>query len=350
MKGIGLAVAADKSKPTSYRETFKRHRKLFCLPMLLGVLAAGYLAVQTGKTFTATTSLWVDTAPPVASSASSDSPPLSSAPAAAEQGILTELLTTNDFAVAIAQNSLLGKYLGGSDAAIETDAANALERQQVAGTISGQQVLKISYTGPSPEVAKSTVGAIAQQLKVFNNKLTGSHDQAAVTYAQQQVTQASKTLSAARDALTQYLAAHPNAGQSDPNFAALSSAVSNANNSLETANSALSSAVAARSSGGWTIQLIDDPTVFPVAKGKKKIAEEVLGGLIGGALLSLLVVVALTPAKKDPWDEDDFPSTSPVARGMRPDPFDPSAVPAAPAPALRSERRLILRTPNRDHH
>jgi hypothetical protein len=345
-----LAVAADKSKPTSYRETFKRHRKLFCLPMLLGVVAAGYLAVQTGKTFTATTSLWVDTAPPVASSASSDSPPLSSAPAAAEQGILTELLTTNDFAVAVAKNSLLGKYLGGGDAAVENNAANALEQGQVAGTISGQQVLKISYTGPSPDVAKTTVAAIAQQLKVFNDKLTGQHDDAAVTYAQQQVTQASKTLAAARNALSQYLSQHPSAGQSDPNFAALSSAEVNANNSLGSANTALAQAVGARASGGWTMQLIDEPTVFPVAKGKKKMVEEILGGLIGGALLSLLVVIALTPAKKDPWDEDDFPSASPVARGMRPDPFDPSTVPPAPAPALRSERRLILRTPNRDHH
>ena len=343
-----MAEAADKNKPTSYRETFRRHRKLFCLPMLLGVLAAGYLAVQTGKTFTATTSIWVDTAPPVASSASSDSPPLSSAPAAAEQGILTELLTTNDFAIEVAENSLLGKYLG-STASIETNAASALEQQQVAGTISGQQVLKISYTGPTAEIAKSTVGAIAQQLRLFNNKLTGQHDQAAVTYDQQQVTQASKVLTAARNALSEYLAAHPNAGQSDPNFAAYSSSEANASNQLGEAQTNLNQAVGARASGGWTMQEIDQPSVFPVAKGKKKIAEEVLGGLIGGALLSLLAVIALTPAKKDPWD-DEFPSASSVGLGLRPDPLDGSPVSAPPAPALRSERRLILRTPNRDHH
>ena len=53
----------DTSKPlsTSYRETFWRHRKLFCLPIVLGALAAAFFLFAMGKTYKSTASLWVDT-------------------------------------------------------------------------------------------------------------------------------------------------------------------------------------------------------------------------------------------------------------------------------------------------
>lgn len=316
--------------------------------MVLGVLAAGLLVFQTGKSYTGTATIWVDTAPPVPSSASSNSTPLSSAPAAAEQGILTELLTTNAFAISVAQNSLLGQQLGGA-AGIKANAAGALEQGQVVPTISGQQVLKISYTGPSPAIATSTVGAIASQLRQYNDGLTGQHDQAAVAYDKQQVQTASNALTAARNALNAYLLQHPKAGQTDPNFQALSSAESNADNRLGAADTALSQAIAARTSGGWTMQLIDHPTVFTVATGKKKMLEEILGGLLGGALVSFLAVIALTPARKESWD-DDLPTGSSVPRGMGTDSFDGSSVPPAPAPELSFERRFILPASHREHH
>src|SRR5436853_461082 len=99
----------DKSKPPSaaYRETFRRHRKLFCMPPILGALAAALFLFGMGKTYKSTASLWIDTAPPAPSSvgASTGSASLPEPPATAEQAILSELLTTKAFAASVAETS-----------------------------------------------------------------------------------------------------------------------------------------------------------------------------------------------------------------------------------------------------
>src|SRR3954471_19446894 len=101
----------DKSSPlsTSYRETFRRHRKLLCLPVVLGGLAAAFFLFGTGKTYSSTASLWVDTTATAPSSVGdgSGSTPLAQPPAVAEQSLLSELLTTRAFTASVAQNSLL---------------------------------------------------------------------------------------------------------------------------------------------------------------------------------------------------------------------------------------------------
>ena len=90
-----MEQAPDESKSppsTSYRETYRRHRKLFFVPVILGALAAGFMAFTSGGSYQSTASLWIDTAPPLASSVGASlSPPLTEPPAAAEQGILNEL-------------------------------------------------------------------------------------------------------------------------------------------------------------------------------------------------------------------------------------------------------------------
>src|SRR5438045_993654 len=93
----------DNGKPpsTSYRETFRRHRKLFCMPVILGALAAAFFLFAMGRTYTSTASLWVDTTPPLPSSAGANTSSLAEPPASAEQGVLTELLSTRAFAASV---------------------------------------------------------------------------------------------------------------------------------------------------------------------------------------------------------------------------------------------------------
>src|SRR3954447_4439071 len=95
----------DKSNApsTSYRETFRRHRKLFCIPPILGALVAVFFAFGMSKSYNATANLWVDTAPPAASSIGAGSAPLSEPPAAAEQALLSELLNTDSFNASVAE-------------------------------------------------------------------------------------------------------------------------------------------------------------------------------------------------------------------------------------------------------
>ena len=240
-----MEQAPDKSKSppsTSYRETYRRHRKLFFVPVILGALVAGFIAFTSGGNYKSTASLWVDTAPPLASSVGASlDPPLSQPPAASEQGILTELLTTQAFASSVAKSSLLGKSLG-SDASIQKNAPAYVEDKQVGSLVTGAQVLKITYTGSSAAMAQSVLGGIVEQLRVYNDGLSAHHDQAAVTYDKEQVNAAETALATARSNVNAYMAQHPNAGQSDPNLQSLTTAETNASTQLGQANTALAQA------------------------------------------------------------------------------------------------------------
>lgn len=309
-------------QPTSYRQTFRRHRKLFLVPVILGVLAGAFFVFSSKPSYKSTASLWVDTAPPLASTVGAGpADPLVTPPAAAEQGILTELLTTQSFANAVAKNSLLGKSLG-SAAAIWKNAGTYIEAGQVVPIVYGQQLLRITYSGASPEESQSVLNAVVTQLRNYSNNLSEAHNHDAVDYDKEQVKLAAGTLAAARSNVNSYVSEHPGASQADPNLLALTAAENNAVTALGTANATLSEATATDDASGWTIEVIDpaSPGLAP-ALGKKKMLEVVLGGAIGGALLSFLIIVAITPAKKEAW-EDELPMGRPFPSHMPPvDPF-----------------------------
>jgi uncharacterized protein involved in exopolysaccharide biosynthesis len=349
--------------PSSYRGTFRRHRKLFLVPVILGALAGAFFAFTSKPGYKSTASLWVDTAPPLASTVGAGpSAPLTTPPATAEQGILTELLTTQSFAASVAKNSVLAKALG-SRSSIWNNAPTYVEAGQVVPTVAGQQLLKIAYAGTSPEEAQSVLTAVLTQLRNYTNNLGAAHNQAAITYDRQQVALAQTNLAGARSIVNTYLAQHPKATQSDPNLLALTAAENNAGTALGTANATLSQATGTRKSGGWQISVLDPATLGSAPPvGKKKMLEIILGGALGGALLSFLIVVAITPAKKQSW-EDELPMGTPFPSNMPPaDPFPGRPVPAAPGkghtPAqaatghhngplmARGERRFIFRRPS----
>lgn len=312
----------SKLPSTSYRQTYRRHRKLLCVPVILGVLASAFFVFSSSKSYESTASLWVDTAAPLASSVGAGlGAQLPVPPASAEQGILTELLTTQSFATSVAKSSLLGKALG-SPASIQKNAATYLQDGQVVPAVTGEQVLRISYTASSPTMAQSVLNAIVTQLRSYSNGLTARHGQAAEAYDRQQVKLAQSALAAARNDVNTYLAQHPQANQADPNLLSLTSAENNAVTQLGQANITLSQATGTSNQDGWSIQVIDpaDAGIAP-ALGKKKMLEVIIGGAFGGVLLSFLIVVAMTPAKKEEW-EDELPLGKPFISDVPPaDPF-----------------------------
>lgn len=350
----------DKSKPpsTSYRETVRRHRNLFCMPIILGALAAAFFLLGTGRTYKSTASLWIDTAPTMASSLNSNSGPLAEPPASAEQGILSELLTTGSFVSSVAEHSLLGKSLGSADA-IRANAPGLLANGQVVQTVPGGQVLQISYSASSPAMAESVLGALIAQLRNYTDRLTAQHAQAAVAYDRDQVKVAETALATARGNVTAYQAQHPGVTRSDTNYVSLVSTENNAATQLARANTALSQ-VTGTGNGGWSIQVIDPPgQASTTPLGKKKIAEVILGGALGGLLVSFLAVVALTPAKKEVW-EDELPIGGPFfpdVPSAEPSRAESPRVPTAPAPSTPAptavgprlslgDRRFQFRTPS----
>ena len=103
---------------------------------------------------------------------------------------------------------------------------------------------------------------------------------------------------------------------------------------LAQANTALSQVAGTGNADSWSIQVIDTPSQASTTTPRKsKIAEVILGGALGGLLVSFLAVVALTPAKKEVC-EDELPIGRPFAPDVPPaDPFRAGSprVPTAPA-------------------
>lgn len=341
----------DKGKPpsTSYRETFRRHRKLLCTPIVLGILGAAFFVFSTSSSYKSTASLWIDTTAPAPSSIGSNTgTPLAQPPSTAEQGILGELLTTRSFASAVASSSLLGKSAG-SSAATSQNAVAALAGGQITENVAGNQVLQISYTAPSQAMAESVLGAVVTQLRDYTDRLSAQHNQAVLGYDRAQVKSAQTALAAARNSVSAYQAQHPGVNETDPNYASLVSGENNDATQLAQANTALSQ-VAGSNTSGWSIQVIDPASVATAATAKKsKMAEVIFAGALAGLLISFLAVVAMTPAKKEAW-EDELPLGNPRRSDLPPaDPFRAAppvvATPSAhssPGTSALGERRLSL--------
>jgi uncharacterized protein involved in exopolysaccharide biosynthesis len=336
--------APDTNKPpsASYRGTFRRHRKLFYMPVILGALAALFSLFGGAKSYKSTASLWIDTPPPAASSLASAST-VTYPPAASEQAALSELLTTRSFVSSVAEHSLLGKSLGSADS-IRKNAATLLGAGQIVPTVAGNQILQISTSASSPAVAQSVLGAVVAELRNYTGRATTQHDQAAIAYDRAQVKGADKAVATARTNVTEYQARHPGASQTDPNYVSLIAAENNAMTQLAQANTALGEITGTGNGDAWAIQVIDPPSQGTSAVlRKRKMIEIVLAGLLGGALVSFLAVVALTPAKKESW-EDELPIGGPLAPVAPRDPFREGS-PTAPAPEWSTPATTAIEAP-----
>jgi uncharacterized protein involved in exopolysaccharide biosynthesis len=333
-KGSAVKRATDDTRPpsTSYRETYRRHKTLCRVPVLLGAVIAALILFTSSASYKSTASLWVDTAAPVASSIGADgTPTLSEPPASSEQGILTELLTTDSFADAVARSSVLGKEFAGPTA-IRKEASKLIEHGQVVATPAGGQILNVSYTGSTPALTESVLGGVLTQLRSYNTSLAEQHSAAAVAYDRAQVALDEKALATANDNLKTYAARHPGASKSDPTYLSLSSAQNTAVTQLGQANTTLNQVTGTREAGGWTIRVLDAPSpAASLAPSKKKIIGVILGGALAGMLVSFLAVVALTPAKKPEW-EDELPLGGP-SEPDGPFPDTPADEPFTDAPA-----------------
>lgn len=295
----------------SYRETFRRHRVVLCLPPLLAMVIAGAIVLTAGKSYTSSASLWVDNPAPLGSSLVTSSTGATTDPSSQEDTVLTELLTTQSFAVAVGDSSGLRSYLQThGSGSINGRIVDALQKD-VEATTPGPQVLQISFKGPTPQVSQSVVNALVSELKTSSAKYGATYAISEVSYYRAQAAAAQKALTAARTAATQYLALHPAAkAENDPSYAALSAAVQSASNELASASAALTQAQSGLSTDANSpVLTVEDPaTLLPTTgTSKRKIAEGVVGGLVAGLLVSLFVVILLTPARPDEFDEQLAP-------------------------------------------
>jgi hypothetical protein len=237
-----------------------------------------------------------------------------------EQQVLSELLSTKSFALAVARRSLLGSYLAahpspgfsptallGGGGSLNIRILAALGPKKVTTATPGPQVLQVSYEGPTAAVGVSTLNAILSQLQAETSRFSQQDIANAHNYYEAQVAAATDALATARHELSLYQIANPNAPASDPNLVALTAGVTNASAALTAASEPLNGAAGAADAAatGVSVQVLD-PASTPLGptSGKKKDLEGILGGLLAGCLISFLGMIALTRRKSDPWEDE----------------------------------------------
>jgi len=298
-----------------YLETYRRHRVLFLLPLVLGAAVAVWINLAAPKLYRSSTSLWSETAG--GASTAIGAPP----PAAQDQSMLNELLTTRYFRNTLALKSPLASYLeqhpgegwGPSaliaklkaapteDARIEA----ALSAKRVTSIVEGPHVLKINFDATSPTVAVTTLKELVAEFSKQRNLLRRD----ALTTAQDAVASASKTLSDVRTNLSAYRRDHPISTSTDPQLKALGLAERNAVTQLGNATEVLNQATTAVLNGPsvqTTLRVVDPPQLpTGPSTGKKRLVKAMMAGLFGGGLISILGILALAKAGRGRREDDE---------------------------------------------
>ena len=306
-----------------YRETFARHRALLLLPIALATVVTVWSTVAARPLYESATSVWSDSADGTAQAYGA--PP----PAAQEQSMLAELLTTERFRTAVARRAGLDSYLAQNPSegwgpmaligklrgagSLETRVAIALAPKRVLATPQGSHVLKISFAGRTPQLAASTLRALVAEYIKQRSALRAD----ALTDYRNQVESASAALTKAREGISGYLLQHPDRAnsQSNPELATMLHAEQTALQQLATTTQTLnqqSDAVLASSSVATTLRIVDPPEAPTASLGTPRtLLQGLLAGPFAGVLVSILGLVALAKTRRSGHAEEE---PAPVVR------------------------------------
>jgi hypothetical protein len=299
-----------------YIETFRRHRVLFCLPLVIVFLLTLATVFGAPKSYVSGASLYADT--PVTSQSSTDptAPPLLVPPSQQEQQIINELLATRSFRLKVGHGGPLADYLAHHSAkgwsptailsAVRTKPSldfrimSALTPKHVLTTVEGPQVLSVQLDGPTPAVAEGTLRALIDEYMRERAAIRRSRAQQSLVLLAAQVDAAKKVLTQAQ----QNVAVAP---ASDPQYKALVQAARVASTKYVFATNSYHEALAEASGHGndaAALSVIDEPTLPTGPKSsKKKALMAIIAGLFIGGLLSFGGVAAFTkfrPPLKSP--------------------------------------------------
>jgi len=305
-----------------YVQTFRRHRLLFGAPIILAVIISLWFAAGSAPAYESTTSLWFDN-PVGGQSLLTQNNGIVLPPAAEAQQILSELLTTRSFRLAVGDRSPLAGYVAANPTrgwsptalikrvlgtgSVDDRIVSALGPKEVLLTVAGPQVLAINLRAGSPEVASGTLKSLVRQFETDRGDALRTQAQASLAYLQRQVDQASKANDAARRDLASYVSSHPGSTTlTDSTLQALTqtaqtaaSQLTDATNALDQANVQLSAPL---SSGG--VEVLDAPrTPTGPVSGHKKLLLTLFGGLLVGVLVSGLGIVFYAGREKTADDQ-----------------------------------------------
>jgi hypothetical protein len=296
----------------AYKETFARHRMLFSLPVVLAAMVSLLFVLSAPKVYQAEAKLWVDNAVPGSSSLDKPNPAVPT-PATQAQEVLSELLVTRRFRIAVGNRGGLTKYLaehsstGFSPLAqlrgkepLDNRVALALDPKHVIASVAGPQLLAVTLKGPEPAVAANTLSALIYQFKLERSELAVQRQEGLVEYFRRHVetaTAAQQTASTPQEA---------------------SAAATQLARMTRALNQAQLNLLALQHQGGAfeiVPQDLPKPPPGPVS-GKKKAVFAVVAGLFVGALVSFLGIVLLSGREERrvvlPADEHEEPEETVV--------------------------------------
>jgi hypothetical protein len=306
----------------AYLATWRRHRLLLCVPIVAAVVIAAWTVVGAAKSYESSASLWVDNGGAGGSTLGNgnSADATTSSPAEEEQLALQELLATKRFVAAVGDSSSLNQYLakhrtagfgppalvtqifGGGSVA---DRVTSAMSHDVSSTAVGPQVLALSFSGPSPAVAQSTLAALVSQLGIWTARYSAFYGQAEIGYYQSQLGFAQQAVQQTDAQAQAYLADHPRtSAATDPVYNSLVGAADAAATQQAQAQSGLAAARSASHGNAQSLitRVIDAPSLPTGAtRGGAVDLEGVVAGLAAGLVISLLITVLLTYAAERPY-------------------------------------------------
>lgn len=213
-----------------YLETFYRHRKALLTPVIVAlVVSVAFVAVQP-RTYQAKAQLWFNSTAVVGEASQADQ---NRTPAQVGQGVFQELLQTRSFCVSVGRQGPLASYMqnghmpsdplsaatGQLDALRGKppvnqqqkvdDAVQSLLQKQVKTSVTGSQIVTVTFDYSNPDVA---AGTLQELTKEFSDQVLTAQrvrNQQQLDQLNQQVAYAQKQVAANDAAATQYVARHP---------------------------------------------------------------------------------------------------------------------------------------------
>jgi len=288
-------------------EAFFRHALLVILPLVAIPLVVSAYVLATPPQYEAQAGVWVERATYLTYSSTDVNQYLS--PAMNQRNRLAELLQTRSFrSDTVAKTALAGlTTVPGGDDEIAQIFARDLDI-----LVTGDHLLVIRFRSEDRAVAIQVLNSVIDAFRVRVAADRYAQAQIAISFYQGQLTDAEGQLTAARDALSKYLAGNPTVAATlarggvelarlDPQFADTQRKVDSAQSSVDSARTSLGRAqldVSAGVEGDVLGFRLTDPTTASLTASRqlKKILIYPLIGVLAALALSASILVLLTLA------------------------------------------------------
>lgn len=296
----------------TYWETFTRHKRLACLPIVVALVAGAAFLATLKPSYTATSTMWVDNPIPSATSILGNGNPAGSASTVLRQMLMSSSFQTEAITASIpeAERSAWTRE--------QVGAAGLSLAGRVLISSPGPQLIAITVKAPAPATARAEARAVAEQYTRFFAAALTRRNQQQVEFLRVVVANSSTAVDEAVNHLRDYQGRHPGSitNPADAAAAQLSGNVAQAQEQYRLVRQQLAEAEALAgdavadaiaSSGATGVpKLLDDPAGVARTGKKKAYVLGLAGSLFGGFTLSALVLALLMAADRSIRKESDI--------------------------------------------